>query len=133
MGATLHVAPTLEELSRQAAGFVVRSCQSAVHAAGRCALALSGGSTPSMLYGLLAHPPYAGQMPWGQLHFFWSDERCVPSHDTLSNYHLAEQRLLSLAPVPRENVHRAPVELEDPEAIALAYAEEIRRFFRLGP
>ena len=96
-------------------------------------VALSGGSTPSTLYSLLAQPPFVGQIEWDKAHFFWSDERCVPVENPLSNYRMAAQRLLSHVPVPPQNVHRAPVELGDPQAIAEAYEQTLCQFFRVEP
>ena len=39
-------------------------------------LAISGGNTPNILFGLLADE-YAGQIDWNTLRIFWVDERCV--------------------------------------------------------
>lgn len=133
MGTTIRVAPTLEETSRLAALLFVRCGQQAVAARGRFVVGLSGGSTPGILYSLLAQPPFTGQIEWGKAHFFWGDERCVRPEDPLSNYRMAEQQLLSHVPVPPQNVHRAPVELGNPKAIAEVYERTLRQFFRAEP
>jgi 6-phosphogluconolactonase len=79
-------------------------------------VALSGGSTPKILYQLLADPgePFRGQVPWSSIHFYWSDERHVPPDHPDSNYRMAHEALLSRVPVPESNVHR--VRSENPSA-----------------
>jgi len=70
--------------------------------------ALSGGSTPRLLFQTLAAEPFAGLIPWGAIHFFWGDERNVPPGHPDSNYSMARELLLSRVPVPPANVHRIP-------------------------
>ena len=41
-------------------------------------LAVSGGSTPKLLFQKLA----ASGFRWERVHFFWVDERCVPPTDS---------------------------------------------------
>jgi len=76
-------------------------------------VALSGGSTPKMLYQMLAEE-FREQVPWSSTHFFWSDERHVPPDHPDSNYRMAHEALLSHVPVPASNVHR--VHSENPSA-----------------
>ncbi|HKP82661.1 MAG TPA: 6-phosphogluconolactonase [Pyrinomonadaceae bacterium] len=68
-------------------------------------VALSGGSTPKLLYQLLADQ-FQTQVPWSRTQFFWSDERHVPPDHPDSNYRMAYETLLSRVPVPESNVHR---------------------------
>ena len=76
-------------------------------------VALSGGSTPKVLYQLLAEE-FHDQVSWASTHFFWSDERHVPPDHPDSNYRMAHEALLSRVPVPESNVHR--VHSENPSA-----------------
>lgn len=92
-------------------------------------VALAGGSTPQRLYELLALPPLREQIPWGQVHVFWGDERIVPPDAEQSNYRMARQTLLDHVPLPAENVHRVRGELE-PEAAAREYEDALRAVFR---
>ncbi len=39
-------------------------------------ISLSGGSTPKLLFKTLAQAPYATDVNWNNLHFWWGDERC---------------------------------------------------------
>ena len=76
-------------------------------------VALSGGSTPKVLYQVLAEE-FREQVPWASTHFFWSDERHVPPDHPDSNYRMAHEALLSRVPVPERNVHR--IRSENPSA-----------------
>jgi len=93
---------------------------------GVASFAVSGGSTPKLLFDRLA----ASGVGWDRVHLFWVDERCVPPTDDASNYKLAHQHLIAPARIPDGNVHRIHGEL-DPAEAAARYAEDIRRFFRL--
>ena len=77
-------------------------------------LALSGGSTPKILYQILADEPFRAQVPWSRTHFYWSDERHVPPDHPDSNYRMAHEAMLAHVPVPESNVHR--VRSENPSA-----------------
>lgn len=94
------------ELARGAAEHFV-----AVARKERFNVALSGGSTPKILYQLLAEEP---QVPWSSTHFYWSDERHVPPDHPDSNYRMAHEAMLSRVPVPENNVHR--IHSENPSA-----------------
>ena len=98
---------------------------------GRFAVALSGGTTPRMLYRLLAREPYRRAIPWARVHLFWADERCVPIADAESNFHLVSEALISHVPIPAQNVHRVPTEL-GAETAAHAY-EDVLFAFLGGP
>jgi 6-phosphogluconolactonase len=76
-------------------------------------IALSGGSTPKILYQILAEE-FRDQVQWSSTQFFWSDERHVPPDHPDSNYRMAHEALLSRVPVPESNVHR--VRSENPNA-----------------
>lgn len=82
-------------------------------------LAVSGGSTPNLLFAMLADE-YAAQIPWNKLRLFWVDERCVPSTDKESNYGTMQALLLSKVPIPKENIFYVQGDNE-PEAEAVRY------------
>src|SRR3569832_2185373 len=94
-------------------------------------VALSGGNTPRALFALLAAPaaPFRARVPWDRLHFFWSDERCVPPTDRESNFKTADDALLSRVPIRREHVHRIPAERPDPDEAARRYEETLKAEF----
>jgi len=86
-------------------------------------LALSGGSTPKLLFELLARE-YHSKMPWDKIHFWWGDERCVPPTDDESNYKMTFNQLLGKIAIKAEQIHRIKGEL-DPEEACGQYIEEI--------
>ena len=90
------------------------------------ALAVSGGTTPKLLFQNLA----ATRFPWNKVQLFWVDERSVPPTDVASNFKLADDFLIQPAHIPHRNVHRVMGELP-PEIAAKRYAGEIREFFGL--
>ncbi len=90
-------------------------------------ISLSGGSTPKLLFSLLAKAPYAEEIVWANLHFWWGDERCVAPNDPESNYGEADNLLFSHIVIPEGNIHRIIGE-SDPETEAKRYAEEIREW-----
>lgn len=90
-------------------------------------ISLSGGSTPKMLFKLLATEAYANTINWGNLHFWWGDERCVAPDDQESNYGEANALLFSHIDIPSMNIHRILGE-NDPQSEAVRFAEEMKQF-----
>jgi 6-phosphogluconolactonase len=97
-------------------------------------VALSGGSTPRVLYELLANPnePFRKRIPWVKTHFFFSDERHVPPDHPDSNYRMVNESLFSRVPVPQQNIHRIPAEKPVADDAAENYEADLRRFFGEG-
>lgn len=87
-------------------------------------VALSGGSTPKLLFQELADN-FADQVDWSRIHFFWGDERCVPPDDSESNYGMTKDLLLDRIAIPAENVHRVHGE-SAPADERIRYEQEIR-------
>ena len=83
-------------------------------------VALSGGSTPKIVFDLLAKD-YGDKINWPNIHFYWGDERCVPPDDNDSNFKMTVEHLFSKIEVPRENIHRILGENE-PKGEAMRYA-----------
>ncbi len=122
----------LAELSRAAAGEIVRMADRIATVDKAVTIALSGGSTPKGLHKLLAEEPTVrDRLPWTHLHFFWGDERHVPPDHPQSNYRMAHETLFSLAPVSSANIHRVPAEEPDAAVAAEKYEQELRAFFGL--
>lgn len=119
----------LEEVSHRAAELFVGLADEAVSSTGRFAVALSGGSTPRVLYALLAADQFRQQVPWPKVHLFWGDERCVPPDHPDSNYRMAWESLLDRARIPEENIHRMPGEREDHCRAAAEYEQTLKSFF----
>ena len=92
-------------------------------------LALSGGSTPKIIFQELASN-YKTKIDWEGIHLFWSDERCVPPDNAESNYGMTKKYLLDHLNIPVENIHRIKGE-NDPEVEAIRYSNEIINNIRL--
>ncbi len=87
-------------------------------------LALSGGTTPTRTYELLADEP----MEWERVEVWFADERCVAPDDPESNYRLARESLLDAVAIAPERVHRMEGERgpqEGAERYAAALIEHI--------
>lgn len=82
-------------------------------------LAVSGGSTPGLLFEILA-AEYKETMPWKSVRIFWVDERCVPPLHQESNYGMTHDALLSKIDIPASNIFRMKGE-EEPESEAIRY------------
>ncbi|WP_420602134.1 6-phosphogluconolactonase [Flagellimonas sp.] len=83
-------------------------------------VALSGGSTPKIVFDVLASD-YGDKIDWSKIHFYWGDERCVPPTDDQSNYKMTVDHLFSKITVPKGNIHRVLGEA-DPIGEAMRYA-----------
>jgi 6-phosphogluconolactonase len=89
-------------------------------------VALSGGSTPELLYSVLGDH-FSQSVQWDNVHFFWGDERCVSPDDPQSNFGMTERAFLKKIKIPVTNIHRIIGE-NDPSDEAIRYSDEIRRF-----
>jgi 6-phosphogluconolactonase len=90
--------------------------------ASRTTIALSGGSTPKLLYETLAAAPFRDRMPWDRVDLFFGDERSVPPDHADSNYRMVNEALLSKVQV---EAHRMRAELDEAEAYERLLAEHI--------
>jgi len=98
---------------------------------GRVAVCLTGGSSPKVLYELLATPEYRPNIPWDRVHWFIGDERLVPRKDKLHNMSMARQAFLDRC-APAANVHPIPTDtadIKDPDKSAALYENELMAFY----
>ena len=119
---------TPEETAEACAQHITSLLEQAISGEGDASIAVSGGSTPKLLFESLRRIHFH----WDRVHLFWVDERAVPPTAPDSNYHLTETTLIAPAHIPRRNVHRIQAELT-PHVAAQRYVDEIREFFSLGP
>lgn len=112
-----------ENLAVAAAAEFRQLAESAIARRGQFSVALSGGRTPERFLRQLAEPI---DIVWEKVHFFWSDERCVPPDHADSNYGMANRTLFRKIKIPPQNIHRIRGEAEA-HAEAKRYEAEIRR------
>ncbi|MBI4838001.1 MAG: 6-phosphogluconolactonase [Nitrospirae bacterium] len=124
----IKVFPDLEAVSHHAASIFINLSAKSIAEHGRFAAAIPGGSTPKKLFELLALEECKNKIDWSRVHFFWTDERCVPVEANESNFKLAFDLLLSKIPLPAENIHRIKGELP-PEDGAQDYEKALENFF----
>lgn len=126
----LEIPGSAVDLAKAAAEVFVAKSTEAVAERDVFTVALSGGSTPKLLYQLLADPnePFREQVPWPRIHFFWTDERHVPPNHAESNYRMANEAMLSHVPVSRDNVHRVMSENPNAAEAAESYEQTVLEF-----
>ncbi|HVH68993.1 MAG TPA: 6-phosphogluconolactonase [Gemmatimonadales bacterium] len=110
-----------EAFPRRAATWLADALAEVVRARGRCAMALSGGTTPRPVYAALATPDLAGGIEWSRVHVYFGDERAVPTDHVDSNFRMVNESLLAHVPVPAAHIHRMEAERPDLGAAAAAY------------
>ena len=88
-------------------------------------IALSGGTTPTLLFDILASE-YSKKMPWNRIHFWWGDERCVPPTDNESNFKMTNDHLFRKIDINPNQIHRVKSELS-PEKAKDYYISEIKQ------
>jgi 6-phosphogluconolactonase len=91
-------------------------------------VALSGGSTPELLFSMLGDN-FSKSARWKYVNFFWVDERCVPPENSESNYREANDKFFKKIDIPLCNIHRIRGERR-PEKEVLSYSEEVSEFTR---
>jgi len=122
----IRVFPDAEALNLAAAEQIARVTSEAVTLRGRCAVALTGGSTARGMYQALARTAsLRAQVPWTNIDFFWGDERCVPPDHADSNFRMAHEAMLSAVPVAADRIHRMAGELDDASVAARLYESEM--------
>jgi 6-phosphogluconolactonase len=109
---TLH----LIDFARDAAHYIMERAREAVSSRGLFRLSLAGGNTPREVYAAMAD--VGRNFPWDKVQITFSDERCVAPHDKDSNFRMAQESLLTVAPIPGGNVFRIRGEIEPDVAAA---------------
>jgi 6-phosphogluconolactonase len=119
-------------IARRAAEIFVKMAQSAVTRNGSFTVALAGGSTPKLLYSLLAtDTDLRSKVPWDKIQLFFGDERHVGPDDPQSNFKMASETMITKAPLKPEQVHRMKGEYPDAERAAKEYEQDLRTHFHL--
>ncbi|MBV8730103.1 MAG: 6-phosphogluconolactonase [Acidobacteriia bacterium] len=126
MSPRTHVLPDRNAAVEACAGRIFELLNESLTGREFATLAVSGGHIQDLFEKMAAR-----RFDWKRLQLFWVDERCVPPHDSASNYKLAKDHLISRVEIPESHVHRIVGEVAPQEA-AERYAQEIRSFFGLA-
>ena len=86
-------------------------------------VALSGGEEAKAFYRQLASE-YGDKLDWNRVHFFWSDESCVPATDDESHFGAAKNELFSKIQIDDANIHAVRGD-DDPDEERSRYENEI--------
>ena len=121
---SLSIFETPDSVAAGVADLIERRAAAAVAARGTFLLVLSGGSTPKLLYELLASE-YVSRIDWPRVHIYFGDERRVSHDHPHSNAAMAQTALLARVPIPERNIHRIPTG-GSPDQCAAAYERVIR-------
>lgn len=124
----LHVSKNTNDLSASVAEHIKNAIATKLETADRFTLVLSGGSTPKLLFSILAQEPYKSEINWEKVHFFWGDERFVPFEDDRNNAKMAYDTLLNQVGVKAENIHVMRTDLS-PEESTAQYESTLKSYF----
>jgi 6-phosphogluconolactonase len=127
-GARVYIKQSPHGVAYTAAEVFLRLAKQSAAEDRRFRVALSGGSTPKILYDLLASDTniFRADVPWGNIDFFFGDERWVPHDDPESNYKLANDYLFRPLDIPEANVYPMRTEGISPDESASQYATTLR-------
>ncbi len=125
METVIKISETLPDLAEELAAEISGMINRAAGRRNAFNIALSGGSTPKLLYSVLGDI-YGKTTDWKHVHIFWGDERCVPPDNEESNYRMSRLALLDKIDIPESNIHRIRGEAS-PEREAVRYAGEIKK------
>jgi 6-phosphogluconolactonase len=111
-----------DDVVRALTEYILQAQREAVEKKGRFTVALSGGSLPKMLRGLIGNEG----VDWDKWQVYYADERAVPLDDPDSNHALCTKELYSKVPLPEANIH--PIDtslLDDLEELSDAYEKAL--------
>jgi 6-phosphogluconolactonase len=122
------ILPDAVAVSTAAAHLIVTESQKAIIQKGYFTIALSGGSTPKLLYDLLSTPVFAKNINWKKVLIFFGDERFVAHSSEESNYKMAADALLTKVPIPKKNIFGIKTEKITPQQSAASYEVAIKKY-----
>ena len=122
----LKVFQSKEAAAESAAEYVLERLGEALEKSKQVSLAVSGGSTPALMFRALARR----ELDWPRLRLFWADERIVSPEHADSNYGMTKRELIDPLGLEDSQVFRIRGELEPAEA-AERYRQDLRRAFKL--
>ena len=88
-------------------------------------MVLSGGNLLQSLYKALF---YIDSIPWEKIHFFITDERCLPQDNLDSNFKNAVKSLLRRSNIPLQNIHWINTDIIPLRKAAFEYEKTIKHY-----
>jgi 6-phosphogluconolactonase len=123
MDENMKVFESIDELVAGFSDFFFKKAKQRIEENKTFTVALSGGTTPKMLFQHLAKN-HNEATEWNHIHFFWGDERMVPAESKESNFGVAKELFFDRIVINEENIH--PIRGDnDPENEAARYSCEI--------
>ncbi len=116
----IHVAHDAPQAATDAAEWVARQLRNAVRRRGAATVAVSGGSTPALMFADLARM----DVPWAAVDVWQVDERVALDDDPARNAHL-----LATLPVAKGRLHLMAVTARDQRAAVRRYAASLPERF----
>jgi len=114
----LYSFPSSDKLISSLADFIIKAQADSIEKKGRFTVALSGGSLPKMLKGLIGK----SGIKWDKWQVYYADERAVHLDHPDSNHALCTAEFYSKVPIPHANIHTIDTtHLDDLEELADAY------------
>ena len=110
-----------DDLAKAAASAWLDEIEAANRTGGKHSVALSGGRITQKFFNATVEQGRARAVDFGNVHFFWADERCVPPTDPESNFKMANELLFAPLKISEKQIHR--LRGEDAPAVALQKAE----------
>lgn len=122
----VHICDSAQSLAEHARDWLVAKIQEHQSTSvSPYSVALSGGSTPKLLYRLLGELP-EGDIDWKRVILVWGDERNVSWDHSDSNYRMVRESLLDHIEIPAENVLKVPDAGGEPQRAAELYEQILR-------
>ena len=114
-------------LSHAVANLIVTESNKAVAEKDFFTIALSGGSTPKLLFELLAQAPYKNNILWKKVIVAFGDERFVAPTSAESNFKMANDTLLKHVPVSKKNILSVQTLKVTPAQSATLYEQALKK------
>lgn len=115
--------PTADGLARAAADAWLNEIEAANRTGKTHSVALSGGRITQKFFNATVTQAQARKVSFDGVHFFWTDERCVPPTDPESNFKLANDLLFTPLKIVTDRIHRLRGEDDPQVAVKTAEAE----------
>jgi 6-phosphogluconolactonase len=123
----VKVFPDASDLFQFAAKDFCQRAIAAVKDKDNFSVVLSGGTTPTLFFDVLAESEfYKNNIPWEKIQFYFGDERYVPPDSPESYYHMANAHLFSKLPVNPHNIFQISTRFSKPEDAANEYARVLQ-------